>query len=191
MQACTWARNKAARGECPRMSVPIVVRLRTEWRSWKGQASGRPPRGRATSRRPQVERLEGRVLLASFTEYPLSGTAASGGAPGQIVDGPDGNLWFTDSALPNIDEMTTSGNVSVYPISFIHNANAITNGPDGALWFTGQGTIGRITTSGQITKFDFSAVTTAGDIVTGPDGALWFTVSNGAIGRITTTGQVT
>ena len=55
------------------MSVPIVGRLRTEWRRWKGQASGRPPRRRAASRRPQVEGLEARALLASVTEYPLPG----------------------------------------------------------------------------------------------------------------------
>jgi streptogramin lyase len=168
------------------MSVLIVERLRTEWRSWKGQASGKAPRRRATSRRPQVEGLEARALLTgSFTEYPAQAT------PGQIVKGPDGNLWYTDAEDSRIDEMTPSGKVTVYPISFIHNANGITLGPDGALWFTGQGTIGRITTSGKITEFNFSIVTTAGDIVTGPDGALWFTVSNGEIGRITTTGQVT
>ena len=58
------------------MSVPIVGRLRTEWRRWKGQASGRPPRRCAASRRPQVEGLEARALLtASFTEYPMPGEA--------------------------------------------------------------------------------------------------------------------
>src|SRR5438874_871120 len=104
---------QAPRGECPRMSVPIVGRLRTEWRRWKGQASGRPPRGRAASRRPQVEGLEGRALLASVTEYPVPGLGNSSGVPGQIVKGPDGNLWFTDVDYPRIDEMTPSGKVTV------------------------------------------------------------------------------
>src|SRR5262249_956682 len=64
---------QAPREECPRMSVLIVGRLRTEWRRWKGQASGKPPRGRAARRRPQVEGLEDRALLTSVTEYPVPG----------------------------------------------------------------------------------------------------------------------
>ena len=69
---------QAPRGECPTMSVPIVARLRTEWRRWKGQASGRPPRRRAASRRPQVEGLEGRALLtASVTEYAIPDAPAA------------------------------------------------------------------------------------------------------------------
>ena len=53
------------------MSEPIVGRLRTQWRRWKGQVSGKSRRRCAASRRLQLEGLEDRALLASVTEYPL------------------------------------------------------------------------------------------------------------------------
>ncbi len=141
-----------------------------------------------------MEGLEGRALLASVTEYAVPGAGNSNSTPGQIVAGPDGNLWFTNGHLGIYDlgEMTTSGKLTVYPCnSCTAPPDAITNGPDGALWFT-DWDIGRITTSGQITQFPvLSNYGNAGDgIVTGPDGNLWFTLG-GAIGRITTAGQVT
>ena len=93
-------------------------------------------------------------MLASVTEYPVPGIGKSSGDPGQIVVGPDGNLWFTDASNPQIDEVTTSGKVTVYPYTSLSSANGITNGPDGALWFTDQSTnkIGRITTSGAFSE---------------------------------------
>ncbi len=173
------------------MSVPIVARLRTEWRRWKGQASGKAPRPRASNRKLQVEGLEGRALLSSITEYTVPGFQNISSLPNQTAEGPDGNLWFTDAVLARIGVMTTSGKVTFYPINA--TAYAITNGPDGALWFTQGQEIGRITTSGQITEFpvpDTAEGDQSGGIVTGPDGALWYT-GNAAICRMTTTGKVT
>ncbi len=66
------------------MCVPIVARLRTEWRRWKGQASGRPTRRRASSRKLQVEGLEGRALLTAVYVANHGGIERSAAA---IFDG--------------------------------------------------------------------------------------------------------
>ena len=182
------------------MSAPIVGRLRTQWRRWKGQVSGKSRRRRNASRRSQLEGLEPRALLASVTEYPVPGLSRSNGGaaafgPDQIVAGPDGNLWFTYGkyGLSDIGEVTTSGKFTTYPCNTCNGLEGITNGPDGALWFNDTClAIGRITTSGQITEFPVGPDSPDYGIVTGPDGALWFTDFGAAyIGRITTAGQLT
>src|SRR4029450_11984911 len=40
---------------------------------------------------PTVESLEGRQLLAAFSEFPLPGANSD---PGDLTVGPDGNFWF-------------------------------------------------------------------------------------------------
>ncbi len=120
------------------------------------------------------------------------------GGLNRIVNGPDGNLWFTDGGTNAIGRMTPAGAFTRFPVTTTDgNPQDITTGPDGALWFTeGAGKIGRITTSGQITEFPVTGRFPSG-ITNGPDGALWFIVDDGdptrpsAIGRITTAGAVT
>ena len=115
----------------------------------------------------------------------------------EIATGPDGALWITDSA-GNIDRLTTSGSLTVYPIPTADGEpQGITKGPDGALWFTeySGNKIGRITTAGVITEFPLPEPDSRPTGITaGPDGALWFTEStDGAskIGRISTSGAIT
>ena len=130
--------------------------------------------------------------------------------------GPDGNLWFTETGADKIGRMTPAGVLTEFPLPAVAapagstgpppGPTAITAGPDGALWFTGiPGEIGRITTAGVVTEFAVPAVpppagspagtastpATATAIAAGPDGALWFTGVPGEIGRISTAGVVT
>ena len=69
--------------------------------------------------------------------------------PRQIVAGPDGALWFTNSGNNSIGRITTSGTVTSYTGTGIKQPGGIAAGPDGALWFTnyGNNSIGRITTT--------------------------------------------
>src|SRR4051812_18782015 len=136
--------------------------------------------------------LESRELLATVTEYKLpTGLTFIK----QIVEGPDGNLWFTENAATasKIGKITPSGQITEYKTPTSGSAPwGITLGPDGALWFTEMfgGKIGRITTGGQITEFPIDPTgKNTGQfpegIVTGPDGALWFTESlSNAVGRM-------
>ena len=98
--------------------------------------------------------------------------------------GPDGNLWFTESApgaigminptTHAISEFKTGLNTGSAP------GASIVVGPDGALWFMDGGTtqaIGRIDPATHvITEFNIglSPAVGLGRVAVGPDGNLWF-----------------
>lgn len=152
----------------------------------------------------------------SITEY---NEGLAGSSPEHIVEGPEGNLWFTaskggvESSTPAIGRITPSGTVTTFSTGLTSGSSPfdITVGPDGNLWFTdkpvyGRGTpaIGRITPSGTITEFteahdengDSIELSEPLNIIPGPDGNLWFTDwayvgGEPAIGRITPSGAIT
>ena len=145
----------------------------------------------------------GRMSLAGqLTEYTLS---TPNSVPEGITVGPDGALWFTQRGANGIGRITTSGQVTEFPLPKDHLSSAtwparITVGPDGALWFTepglslsGGNRIGRLTVRGQLTEFDIPTTDAVPvGIVSGGDGNLWFAERQGrAIGRISTSGQLT
>jgi streptogramin lyase/N-acetylneuraminic acid mutarotase len=129
----------------------------------------------------------GRITMAGvITEFPVATS------PGGITTGPDGNLWFTDSA--GIGRITPAGVFTQFNLATTNpGPSAITTGPDGNLWFTeyNSSLIGKITPTGTITEFTGSS-TGPSDITLGPDGNLWYTTAIGnKIGRITTSGVIT
>src|SRR5690349_12794015 len=88
-------------------------------------------RSRRLKRRPAVEALEDRCLLAApITEFPISAGSRA------ITAGPDGNLWFT-LADDQIGRITPAGQVTAFPVpQSPFGPESITSGPDGNLWFT-------------------------------------------------------
>ena len=123
--------------------------------------------------------------------YPISPTSTK--YLNGITSGPDGALWFTETAT--IGRITTSGALTEFPLPSSLPLK-ITSGPDGALWFTDgglMGRIGRITTAGASTWYPVPTPDPAlFGICTGPDGALWFTEQYAEkLGRITTSGAIT
>src|SRR5690242_12956985 len=56
--------------------------------------------------------------------------------PYQIVSGPDGNLWFTESDAGKIGRITTSGSITEFKVHAGSGPYGITVGPDGNIWFT-------------------------------------------------------
>jgi streptogramin lyase len=108
--------------------------------------------------------------------------------PVSITPGPDGAMWFTDSAANKIGRITMSGEITEFSVPTPDSQpNGIVAGLDGNLYFTEYrgNKIGRITTSGAFTEFP---IPTPGaspwEIALGPDGALWFTEEFGnKIGR--------
>jgi len=136
--------------------------------------------------------------LAPYTEFALPQLSEKDCASGPqgITVGPDGALWFTDSA-DKIGRITTQGQVTEFAISTLAHPMGITTGPDGALWFTESNLdkIGRITTQGRVTEFALPTFVSypekfPAQIIAGPDGALWFTETGDQIGRITLQGKV-
>ena len=139
-------------------SARTVVRLRPGRRCGRGGGS-HARRLIASLAVPLVLVLAPAGARAAITEFPVP---TPDSAPAGIAAGPDGALWFTESAFSlapgAIGRITTAGSISETPVppTGIPTVPAgITPGPDGALWFTqpgqfrGGGLIGRITTSGR------------------------------------------
>jgi virginiamycin B lyase len=150
-----------------------------------------------------TENGAGAVAYGKITTYTIPTAKSETRA---IIAGPDGALWFTESATNKIGRVTTSGAFTEYTIPTAGSSPAgITVGPDSAIWFTERDAhkIGRLTTAGAFTEYAIPRSSPGGpsSITTGSDGALWFTDVGwyfagrsrsrglpGKIGRITAAG---
>jgi streptogramin lyase len=139
----------------------------------------------------------GVAQAATITEFPLP---VANRQPAGIAAGPDGNVWFTESANPGaIGRITPTGTISSFSTGLTTNSDplGIAAGADGNLWFTesaNPGAIGKITPSGTITESRMGLTNDSDptSITAGPDGNLWFTEqSTSYIGRITPSGSAT
>jgi streptogramin lyase len=147
---------------------------------------------------------------SSITEYPVFTPT------GDIVSGPDGNLWFIETGATAIGMITPSGTSTSFPLpagDTAPNSNIVV-GPDRNLWFVEGGVIyncpnstfcptppcisqtvdlrvGKITPYGVVESFVFpSDGRSTHGIATGADGNLWFTKGDN-IARITPSGTLT
>lgn len=119
-------------------------------------------------------------------------------APGSIAVGPDGSIWFTETATNGIGRRFPDGSFTEYPGPSDNTLNgAIILGSDGNLWVSalGQGTnnIDRIANDGTITEFSIPEIdrSVPVSIVLGSDGNIWFSDQWDGIGFMTTSGTVT
>jgi virginiamycin B lyase len=102
-----------------------------------------------------------------------------GKTAGDIVVGPDGNLWFTGDQA--IGKMTTAGVVTEYALAKGSYTENIAKGTEGELWFTysgglGHDGIGKITTAGIVTEYPRAESNLfPRGITVASDGRPWFT----------------
>jgi virginiamycin B lyase len=155
-----------------------------------------------------ITEFEGLERVGSGGELsyvPIEGEQDDGS--GNIVQGPDGNVWFTSleqvGFVDDLGDATTFDNFGPDEIQAIGLPEAITGGPDGQIWFTDgsyPGSISEINSDGEVTRHIISTPSASWmlkGLTSGPDGALWFTETpfglgvSAAIGRITTDGEAT
>jgi streptogramin lyase len=123
-----------------------------------------------------------------LTEFPLPTATAR---PYGIVAGPNGALWFTESAGNKIGELSPGGRFREFDLPIEgSNPEDITVGPDGSLWFTetGANLIGRLTPGGHMREFPVpSGFADPKGIAAAPDGTIWFAESseNSRVGILT------
>jgi virginiamycin B lyase len=148
-----------------------------------------------------LQRVIAQSTNPQLVEYQLPTSAAH---PSGIVAGPDGALWFVETAVNKIGRISTAGVVTEYSVPTTRAIDTdqgfLAVGPDGALWFNEDlvNKIGRITTSGEFTEFalpdEFKPTQEESPIraiVTGPDDALWVTSSSAnAIVKLTMDGKI-
>jgi virginiamycin B lyase len=118
-----------------------------------------------------------RPASGTIVEYLLP-TANAG--PFAITQGPDGNMWFTESntGTNKIGKITPAGVITEFQLS-TNNAfpGNIVSAPDGNLWYVDEAShLGRVTTAGTITLFP---ATDPSSIAVGPDNNLWVPEFNG------------
>lgn len=133
----------------------------------------------------------------TFEKYPLPTSAADAS---QIVAGPDGALWFTETNANKIGRITTSGKISEIPVPN-DTPGTSDSGPTkivasgGALWFlTDLGeSVYRLTTSGTLTELaQGNAVVSGYAIAPSDDGGVWvMTTDNGELVRVSPSGTTT
>jgi len=112
--------------------------------------------------------------------------------PASITVGPDGAIWFTESGVSQVGQLTPGSMCKTTGLDICEFRSPITQpgemavGPDAALWIVEQlgtaGKIGRIETDGT-TISSFPAICCQEFITSGPDGALWFTTNIGSVGQ--------
>jgi streptogramin lyase len=123
---------------------------------------------------------------------PLGTSACTGavccGAPGPLVIGSDGNLWFgygiaggSQGISGGVARMNPSGSPSYFPGS---PPDCMTLGPDGNIWSAFGSSINRITPSGDISHFLLPDGAIPQQMAAGPDGNLWLALKDGRIGRV-------
>ena len=174
------------------------MKVAVPFQSESTMSDKRTARGRRTTRRvlPKIDHLEARWLLSAGAvsvgvNQPVPTLQAS-----SLVEGPDGNVWFTDQNNNEIGRETPGGAVTEFPIPSDSAApDQIIAGADGNLWFleTNLSQIAKITTSGKVTEFAMpSADSSPSALTAGPGGDVWFVDSgNNEVGKITPAGAVT
>ena len=132
------------------------------------------------------------AILACIGALMLAGTAQAAPAiqefnlptaaaqPQDIVQGPDGNMWFAERGVNKIGRIsgTNPGAIQEFDIAAGGMApDIIVVGPDGALWYTEQGSssVGRMPPGNPagVTRFAGMGIIQPRGIAVGPDGNLW------------------
>jgi virginiamycin B lyase len=112
--------------------------------------------------------------------------------PNEIVAGPDGAIYTSDSSLGKVWRIGESNRVRSFDVG--GGATGIASA-HGALWVSDRdgSSIVKLAPSGErLASYPVGEGAFPSDIVLGSDGALWFTESRGnAIGRVDVSGKVT
>ena len=176
---------------------------------WFTQSAGGNPRDGRTYFQASIGRI---TTTGSYTSYPVPASASSVPGLDAITLGSNGNLWFTETAVNRIGEITPkAADPAIHEFalpaddrlaqgvgSSITSADTIASGPGNDIWFTEQGSnaIGVMSTSGALlSKFTLpnsNLNPTPQGITEGPDDTMWFT-ENAAnqIASITAQGKIT
>src|ERR1043165_3237108 len=123
--------------------------------------------------------------IAAGSALKSSANPPGNGQPEGITLGPDGNMWFTETAANQIGRIDPKGRITEFVIPQPLSAPVdIVAGADGALWFTEESGfpegIGRVTTAGVFTGFAPDCAggqpcsLTPRGIAATQDGLIWF-----------------
>lgn len=125
------------------------------------------------------ERIGRITSTGKITEFPV-GVQPSG----DIVAGPEGDLWFATSGGTIGRFSPSSGKVAFFGR---HAEHSVVAGLDGSIWFAKEyGKVARIAPGGHISVIDLPGpVVRVKGLAVGSDGSIWYTAERpGVVGRI-------
>jgi streptogramin lyase len=127
-------------------------------------------------------------MSGKIVEYPVSTV------PLQIIEGPDGDLWFVEIDPGTIAKITTSGRLTEYPIP--SNPTGLAIGGDGNIWVADDNkSVVKVTVDGVTTDYPLPHPKHHHyifGIAGGPDKNVWFTdLGTNEIGSVTPHGHFT
>jgi virginiamycin B lyase len=133
----------------------------------------------------------GDVGRTTLTGLQIDPFAAGGSAPGVLVPGPGGTLWFADATTKKIGHVTpTAAGGSANELATVLASAPVdlTLGPNGNVWVAEtNGDVVCITPAGVVGTPAASQLANPVAIAQGPDGALWVLDANAAaLARVTT-----
>jgi virginiamycin B lyase len=109
-----------------------------------------------------------RAHAIKVTEYQIPTSASF---PGGLVAGPDGRLWFTESAKSQLGAVTTDGVFTEYPLANQPLGLAVVPGRLLAFGEAGGSALGFSTVDGFVNEYP--GLSNPQAVVFGPDGRLW------------------
>jgi virginiamycin B lyase len=129
------------------------------------------------------------VLLAATTQAASVGTLkefrtpSENSGPRHIVQGSDGNMWFTGGPNADLDDfvarVTPRGEITEFAVCDSCGPNDIAQGPDGILYFTNNDVLlGRISTAGEVLPGVSAGVFVGGNSLAIHNGIAWITDFN-------------
>lgn len=139
--------------------------------------------------------------LGSNGKFGESSTPTRKAGPNGVAAGPGPalNVWFTETNVARVGQVTTAG--PPYSEYTLPDSNArpaaITLGSDGNMWVADPGTNSiwrvqqlRVKPHVRFTQYQLTGNAQPAQIVNGPDGALWFTEpGTGSVGRLSINGR--
>lgn len=143
----------------------------------------------------EVNRLGRMTLAGDVTFYALHPDEDAGGA-GNIISGPDGNLWWNGPSLNRLQRISVPSADDSQPeiTEFLppgYNPNTppgvgpMVVGSDGNIWFVSGSNVVCATTAGRFHQVAIPSGELGYALTAGPDGAVWFTEpSFERVGRI-------
>jgi streptogramin lyase len=126
---------------------------------------------------PLAAAVVGTALIpaAASAAPTLDGEFPAGGKPGQIAQGPDGNMWVALSSAHDLARIAPDGTVTNFDAADITQPIGITAGSDGNMWVTQTGGVAKFSTADPTAavKTPIAALTEPHRIVSGPGGKLY------------------
>ena len=138
------------------------------------------------------------ITPLNIVEYPIPGGGA-GATPIQIIQGLDGNMWFSEAGGNRIGYINPAGAITEFTLAVGRSSDGLAIGPDGNIWFTeitssgspaNPNTLSKITPTGILSEDLAVLPHFANELLYGPDGNFWV-ADETAIVRVTPAGTVT